>query len=321
MFTKLAEDVYKCDSCTKVLKTEKGMKRHVDEEHVGPSIKEEMAEKLEEIRTTSASIHEVATRLTTMWKSYGISVTFDTYPNRFSYSISNSHNSPKGYEQNWSRQSDKPKGYPGWSGEWKGKVEIIDKKRWKGDICFSDLIDPWERGSSRYCAPVRWIKIASGSGGREFRYEGMFFLYDFPLMHKEFKQKGEEYKVLEKEYNEAVRDYKQRYEQERNNHIKMSELYREAVALKNEAVLAEKNARKTVEQVEAHLAGEFSKQYTKDVPMPTSMFVEDTLVQKAVTVTNRSTAAPPNLEGTQDYLDRLARKISVYMKDNPEVFI
>lgn len=50
---------------------------------------------------------------------------------------------------------------------------------------------------------VPFIKIDSGGGEKNFSYSGMMFLYDFPKMHQEFIDNGEDFVVLEEVYNEV----------------------------------------------------------------------------------------------------------------------
>lgn len=320
MYTKQLDGMYLCNECYHELKTEQGIRNHIKNKHeTSNKLKAAMAKEIEEIRTTSTSIHEVVDRLTNMWLANGIKITFSNYPSDFNLSVSNSHESPAGYPTNWGGDGDKPRGYPGWRGSWNGTVEIIDHKRWPKSMYFSDVInDTWGEYKT---APVTWLKTGSGGGGESFRYSGSFFVYDFPKMHEEFKRNNNEYKVLENEYTDAIDMYNRKFRQERDLHVRKASTCVKVGYMKDqvEGLLATINTAQ--EKVKEHAYSEFTAAYDVKVPKPTSIFVKDAETKQAILSKNVPTQVLPYLAPIYERIEDLTTKIETYMADNPEVFI
>lgn len=272
---------------------------------------------IEDIRVTSTSIHEVVARLVALWGEHGIKVKFTSYPSTFSTTVSNSHNSPAGYAQNWIGEAHLPRGYPGWAGSWKGVIEVMDSNSWPHTPYFSNLIN----GEVKGLPPVPWLKTGSGGGGDSFSYSGMLFLYDFPVMHEQFKQTGEEFKVLEVDYGYAVKHYAELLKTQRTKYVINSELHLKAQALYDQAKKEYKKAEDMLEKTHTYLIGGFNDKYDVEPPLPNSMFTDDLETTKALTLKATEKTPPPNLSATYSYIEDLAAKIGDYMKNNPEVFI
>lgn len=320
MFTKLGEKVYQCDECKKVLTTEKGITKHINSTHVVQKAKNTMQKTIEDIRVTSKSIHEVVKRLKAMWLENGIEVNFSAYPDNFNYVVSNSHNSPTGYKQNWGGKDELPRGYPGWSGQWSGHVKVIDQERWGETMYFSDLRDSYHRTKGSL-PPIPWLKTGSGGGGDSFRFSGMLFMYDFPEMHKEFKDAGEEFTVLKEEYSDSVAAYKTRYNKERELYIKQAALAQKIKDIKDVAASVNSDIQKALKKVSDHLHGEFTADYTDEIPLPESIFVDDSLVASAHHLKTATKTPPPNLKGFHARIENIAKSLGDYIKNNPEVMI
>lgn len=278
----------------------------------------QISSELEKIRTTSENIHEVVQRLTKLWELIGIKVVFTSYPSEFTYSVSNSHNAPKGYSQNWKRESDKPEGYPGWTGVWKGTITTTDSKSWGTSLAFRNLIGSWGNKKLPSCT---WIKTGTGSSGIDFNISGMLFLYDFPLMHKQFCDNKEEFKVLEKDYNNAIKKYHNKFLSARDNYIKTSPLNITLQELTKELEerLQDLNAYKV--KMHNYHASKFCENYKVVVPKMPSMFIDDKAVREFITDTSYSNAiALPELSSTIQHIKSLSEKIENFVNTNPENF-
>ena len=83
----------------------------------------------------------------------------------WSESVSNSHSCPRGGVSNWSRDEDKPTGYPGWS----GRIEF----QLSHDLGFGSDV-------------IRNVGIHTGSGGgtrdNRYGYDVKFFASDWPAL-------------------------------------------------------------------------------------------------------------------------------------------
>lgn len=192
------------------------VKKHVAQCEKNPSVRAETKKRdkelklrdgFEEIRLSAKSVDEIITRLVQCYKENGIEITFTEYPGRWSETVSNSHNTPKGYPSNWcGRGDDKgiPRGYPGWSGNWKG--EII-------------------KGTSKYFSDIKpqWLKTGTGGGGQNFRYDGMLFLYDFPEMYKEWEAEGGVIKQKCDAFNKSLTEIHSNHKKERDSFINADE--------------------------------------------------------------------------------------------------
>ena len=138
--------LYTCDYCNTTRQTEKGIKSHEATCKHNPAVIETTKKlntfdaAIEDIRVTAKTVPELLDRIQTFLRTQDIELTFTSTPYQWSDCVSNSHNSPKGYKQNWCGQGDAegiPKGYPGWQGSWKGSIKYISKTK---EITFRDPV-------------------------------------------------------------------------------------------------------------------------------------------------------------------------------------
>ena len=325
----LAPKAYQCDHCGTILKTEAGAIKHEEKcpkndvaKVEKAKLRSEFSKELQEIQETSVSIHEVVMRVVELWRKYGVNVNFSSYPSSFSMNVRNTHDSPKGYPQNWRSKPGLPKGYPGWEGRWAGTVEIVDpKKLGTASASLQELCGTW--GPCGNIDGVTFFKPGCGGGGvKDFSYSGMMFLYDFPKMHKEFIDNGEEYKVLESEYNASISDYRKvflglcREHVEKNpEYVKISKMIEDLNKSIGELEQAKSKFADSIRQ-------KFTESYDVPIPKPTSIFVNDGVVMSTVCNTQRVGAkVHPKMDELMTYVSSLASKIGTYKDDNPELFI
>lgn len=275
---------------------------------------------IEDIRVTSRSIHEVVKRLQDLWLSVGVKVTFTSYPQNFNYKVSNTHNSPMGYPQNWRREADKPEGYPGWQGSWEGTVEVLEGSKIKKGIYFSEVVnDAW---SNHRLPQVPWLQTGSGGGGESFRYSGMLFIYDFPMMNAEFEASGGKFEVMQREYCDAVRKYQQEFKRHQDKFVEYSHENSACDKMLKDLDDLMKDVRKMQKQARDHYSAKFSAQYEVQLAQPTSIFVDDKLLEATNTLVNYNKTTPlPELRSTVASIEELSIAIDDYKKEHPEVFI
>lgn len=328
----LAPKAYQCEHCGTVLKTEAGAIKHEEKcskNNVAAAenakLQSEFSKELQEIRETSASIHEVVLRVVELWRKFGVNVNFNSYPSAFSTQVRNTHTSPKGYPQNWESKPGLPKGYPGWQGRWTGTIEVVDPKKlgksYTSTPGLQDLCGTW--GQCGNLEGVTFFKIGcGGSGKNDFSYSGMMYLYDFPKMHKEFIDNGEEYKVLESEYNTSISDYKRVFSELQREHVEKNPEYvklSKMVEELNKSIIELEHAKSKLAD---SIRQKFTESYDVPIPTPTSIFVNDGAVMSAVCTTQRAgVKIHPKMEELMTYMSSLASKIQTYKDNNPELFV
>ncbi len=90
---------------------------------------------------------------------------------KFTTMASNSHSRPRDGVMNWCGHNDPaPRGYPGWTGELQGKLNITDKQECPSWSEFFKLFD---------------VHTGSGSGGRNLQYGVTVFASDWPRFAEE----------------------------------------------------------------------------------------------------------------------------------------
>lgn len=279
---------------------------------------------IEDIRTTSSNIHEVVDRLKKLWLSMGIKVTFSSYPNTFAHQVSNTHSAPKGYPQNWSRDPDKPRGYPGWSGNWIGTVEIVDKEKYKcNKVWFSDLITgKWSSSEQKPIPAVPWLHTGSGGGGDTFHFDGRLYIYDFPKMREEFEASGGIYEVMKKDYYDAVKSYRLLFKRHQNEYVNSHKESADCAKLLEQLSKLTETVVTIQKQVQDHYTAKFAESYDVKLPTYKTVFLDDKLIEAVSNEVNYDKATPlPELASTEKYIRELSQQVQDYREKHPEVFI
>ena len=275
---------------------------------------------VEQIRLTATSPHNLIVLLTAFWLRHGIKVTFKDYPANFSLSVSNSHNSPKGYQQNWCGHSDHqgvPNGYPGWSGTWEGSIEILDTCTIaKKGMSFSRLTGAW----SDSVMDVWYIQTGTGGGGNSFRYNGMLWLYDFPLMHIEFEKNGGRLDVYKKEYGEHIHNYQQRYNQELTKKINNNQDLRRCLQLKTDLAALGESLDIGVKQTKTSITHEFNSTHLIKFPEISSAFEvnQDAVKNIYLQTTTGKKVLLPELQELFQQIEDLTKEANIYIEEHPE---
>lgn len=281
----------------------------------------QFTKEIEHIRVTATSPQHLIELLQTFWLKHGLKVTFTNYPSTFSLCISNSHNAPKGFKTNWNNLGDKdniPKGYPGWSGTWKGNIEVLDTSKFKAkEIYFSALTSEWHTVS---IMNVWYIQTGSGGGGANFSYEGMLWLYDFPLMQKEFESRGGRVEVLKKEYQQAIETYLWEYEKEKSCFIDHDPELKEGYRLKEELSSLVTILNAYTSQLTRDLIRRFNEQYDIELPKIDSAFdVDQTQLKNAYLSTKpKKATTKPELQDLITHINKTKQEFNTYIDQHPE---
>ena len=277
---------------------------------------------VEKIRCESTNIHEVLVGLRSLWKSIGIYVTLNNYPANFKDKVSNSHNSPKGYKQNWRGVPEIVKGYPGWSGNWAGTINV-DKEIWKKEITFRHLRDGKIINKKCRIPRVEWIKTCNGSSGSKFSIEGILFLYDFPKMKKEFENRGEDFKIIEYEYLDAIEEYYRRFQREKSDYIEQEQAVKKLQDYKTKLTKLTSIVIEKESEAKEYFASQFCKNYNKPLPIPKKLRPgNDEQIKGMVLGTVYDSAkVMPKLQNVTDRIEALSEELDAYFTERPEMFM
>lgn len=331
-------EVFNCDYCEKSYKTLLGANKHELTCSKNPNTKENIAKKkenakrdyyknkAEDIRLTATSPLEVVTRVADLLLEYGIKIKFNSYPTNFNEKVSNSHNSPidyKKYPSNWCGNNTKhgvPTGYPGYSGRWAGKIEVLKDSPYKGNrIGLSDLTN----GASSLPFRFPYINTGSGSSGDNFSMDGMFFIYDFPMMEKEYLNKIDNLEHVEKEYMSTLRNYHKLYINERNKTIKADKELNDIVKIQQELTNMYDKTRVIKESINQAVIDKYNSEKGYKLPNPPSAFLSNSqeIMKIHADVSFSVNHTEHDKSGIISKIDELDKRIKVYIDKNPEIFV
>lgn len=275
----------------------------------------------EEIRNTATSPEHLIQLIETKFLEFGLQIIFEEYPSQYDLNVSNSHNSPKGYSQNWCGNNTKngvPTGYPGWSGKFKGSVKILDNSFFKEkEITLSDLTS-WSNNSLLW-----YINTGTGCPGKDFSIGGVLWVYDFPLIHEEFKNNLDEFHNLEVDYLNFVKSYSKNFEIYRDDYIESDAEYDRCIKYQKELNETQRILNQKIEQKKLFLKNEYNKKYGKVIPIPSKAFCRNTteIMKIHGDLSFNANTPSPELEKLFSKLETLCEDINNYINENPEKFI
>lgn len=327
-----SEISYSCDHCSRKFKTLELAQEHEQKCSKNLEYNSKLKEKLskekelsdafENIRVTARSPEHLIQMVEEKFLEFGVEIKFTSYPSSFNISVSNSHNSPKGYSQNFSRNPSKgvPTGYPGWYGRFEGTVKVLNTKYFKKDTRFSDLRGDHFSISHNH---LWFMNTGSGSYGERFSGEGILWLYDFPKMHEEFKSNGGEFDVLNNEFTNVLKKYTEEYHSKCKDFISKDENFCSCLYYSETLCSLQDKLSEIKESQRKYLINEFNKKFGKNVPLPNSAFVPDTkkLQELHSQVSFNSSVTEPSLSSIFSEVERLTTNINKYIENNAEFFI
>lgn len=243
-------------------------------------------------------------------KQLGIKLSFVGYPNVFSESVSNSHNAPNGYPQNWRREDDKPKGYPGVHGRWHGKVELIDTSYFKHTPSFSDISTLFS-----------FIKTGTGSSGKDFSQSGMMFVYDFPKIKELYEQDiGAQVSLLSNQYCNKIIDIGQKHDKLRRNYIRSDEKICEIEQTLSTLKQLTSDLTKTKINLETQLGHKFNEENKLKLDKAPPHFIQDDPRHELICA-NSSTHSNQEMVLLAEQANNIKKKMDELISNFPENFI
>ncbi|WXB47912.1 hypothetical protein WCWAEYFT_CDS0210 [Vibrio phage VB_VaC_TDDLMA] len=317
-------EVYECEHCKKQYKTLKGVLHHELNCDENPVVNRALLERgkikqeVEDIRLKARSIPHLMQLLEEFLLTKGLKLVLRSYPSHFEYSLSNSHDSPIGYPQNWCGRRDHdgvPRGYPGWSGKWDGHIEIIDptilniKDTKRRDI--DSLINKW----SDSLMHINFLDSMSNNTGK-------LWLYDFPLMWEEFKNNGHELKVIETQYKELLNNHHKKFSQERLKYIINNDTSQILQELKEKTQQHLNMLDEAISSNHAYLKNKYNSENGFDFTPPYTMFEDAGYIMKRHTdLSHGEDKGNPEPSKLIQEIERLNKVASDYVHNHPEIFI
>ncbi len=316
-------DIWQCNYCDKQLTTEAGINRHEDKCTANPVIiqaKSNMSgvgKEIDDIRLNATSPSDLFNRIEDFLSSKGIEVSFTAYPTKYNNLVSNSHDSPKGYRQNWCGRADDegvPKGYPGWSGNLIGLVTVTDRSILNLKENFpKKLSDIWG-GWSDSLFKFPYINTCNQNC--------KIYIYDFPKMHEKFKLGGKELTVKADKFNTHIQNYNDEFVRERNKHTENTNSFRTSARKITELEDILKKMRDLHGDIISKHNVDFADKYSVKVPILTETFINDELYSTMKNnISSHDVSKYKYLEDQYKYMDIALDDYIEYINDNSEVFV
>lgn len=273
--------------------------------------KNKVANKISErILEESENFADVIEILVEDIKQLGIKLSFTGYPNVTSETVSNSHNAPKGYPQNWRREDDKPKGYPGVHGRWAGMVELIDNSYFKSVPTFSDITSLFQ-----------FIKTGTGSTGKDFHVSGMMFVYDFPRMKELYEQDVDaQVLVLSDQYCNKIIDIGKRHDDLRRKYIRSNEKMCDIETALGELRQLTSDLTKAKMDLEIQLGHKFNAENKLKLDKAPQHFIHDDPRHELICA-NSSTHSNEEMVLLAEQANTIKKKMDEIISNFPENFI
>lgn len=280
----------------------------------------EFEEKCKNIREESKSIYEVIEKTKDLLLLYGVKFSLLTYPSRFSISVKNTHSAPINYKTNWcSEDISIPTSYPGWSGNWIGRIDVIDSK--KAKPLFGKKIRPTLSDLTKL---ITFINIGSGSCGDNFDISGTIWLYDFPLIHEENMRTTDlDKNILVLDYNKCLDSFSTKHRLALKNHIRNNDISLQIETTQNSLREHLDNLQNAKELNDQRVRNDFNEAYTDTLPLPPQEFGINPLAYVNAEMSMRGDTKDvlpqclETLERTKEVIERMEQLII----DSPELFI
>jgi len=264
-------ELYKCKYCgsvgqkEKIEACERSCKRKKEKKEKEKKERQERKKFLDKLRLEASSIDEAIQLVIKYSKQLGYIVTFEQYPNKFHFKCSNTHCCPINGIKNWHRDKDKPSGYPGFIGYWKGSIVPIDKNK-KGNRD-TDIHTIFDSSFNDTC--FRGFNTGSGSCGGNFDISGTIFLDDFPKI----KKKYELYLELVEKENKYLMEESRRKNMIETLIYKAIEGHKEILKLKEEILKLREEVHKNEKEIESKkniITKNFYEKFAEELKVPDS---------------------------------------------------
>lgn len=273
--------------------------------------KNEVVKKINErVLEESENFADVIEILVEDIEQLGIKLSFTGYPNVTSETVSNSHNAPKGYPQNWRRGDDKPKGYPGVHGRWGGKVELIDNSYFKSVPSFSVITSLFP-----------FIKTGSGTTGQNFGVSGMMFVYDFPKIKELYEQDIDaQVSLLSNQYCNKIMDIGKKHDNLRREYIRSNEKMHDIETALSELRQLTSDLTKAKMDLEIQLGHKFNAENKLKLDKAPQHFIHDDPRHELICA-NSSTHSNEEMVLLAEQANTIKKKMDEIISNFPENFI
>jgi hypothetical protein len=264
----------------------------------------------ETIMSDAESFSDVIEILIDGLQTLGVKLSFTTYPNQFSYLVSNSHNAPKGYPKNWSGDSDLPKGYPGVTGRWAGTVKLINNSYFGRIPSFSDLTSLFP-----------FIETGTGGVGCNFSVSGMMFVYDFPRIKQLFEQDiDKQVKLLTGTYCNKIIDIGKKHEKLRREYIRSNENMCKVEKTLSTLKQLTSDLTKTKLEMQTQLANKFNEENKLRLDKAPSHFIKYDPRHELICA-NSSTHSDEGMVVLANQVNTIKKEMDELISNFPENFI
>jgi len=303
-----------CKFCGEERKDELTLNSHMSSCEENPEVKERiqvngeriaMKNAFEKMRREATNIHDLLDSYVKYFAKQDIIITFESYPDRWDDCVSNSHNAPNGYSENWcGRDKDTPIGYPGWRGTWKGTIK---SKNREDDM--SNLFPGY-------------FKTGTGSGGQNFRIEGVIFLYDFPQMHEEWKTNKGEVKQMANTFNSEIQHLNAEFNKKLNIHINKNNTILDIENTISDINTLINKIRESRDVIKSQLSKEFHEKNIFNIPNIDSAFINyEKLSKIGVSIQNSLSVEDEDIQFHVKKINVLHNMIYEYYNRHPEIFL
>jgi hypothetical protein len=319
---------FKCEFCSKQFLDATEAEKHENTCSKNPKVqeierlKDKFQAQAEEIRLTSKTIPEVIERTIKLLDDNGVELILNEYPHIFSTEISNSREAPIGYQTNWGGdKKDVPRNYPGWRGKWEGTIKYKQNHpKYGKEINFDNLYDRW--GRAEYA--INYIKAGGGNFGSKFSMGGTLWLYDFPLIYKEWQKNNGEFNILKDEYRSAVNEYETQFHTVRTAWVKDRPDMKPWYDLNERLKTLVTQCQDAIDTNVAFYKNEFNKTYEVDIPVMTSAFVDiSDFIKASNLIKTSNTILEPNkisILQLSEKLEKMLNEYNEYITEYPERF-
>lgn len=268
-----------------------------------------------EIRKNATSLDDIITTLVDGLSKVGVNIEFLDYPCRYSDLISNSHSGPidyKKYPQNFSRIPNKPSGYPGWSGTWKGTITVSEAAD----------IDTKTLSLHELSYLFRFINTGTGCSGERFDISGKMFVFDFDKINENYEKHGTLDNYIINQYKKSLEQYNAEYSKNVSEYVNYNPgiLKLNQTQRRIESILTK--VRNKIADTCTEVENEFNRLYSVPIPRPPGPFISEEQIRTIYSKTTYKTSTPhPDLETTIKFIDEQVEKMDSIINQYPERFI
>ena len=168
---------------------------------------------------------------------------------------------------------------------------------------------------------IPYMQSNGGSWGSNFRGSSIFWLYDFPKMHEEWKTNQDEYKLLSKDYDQKITTLSSEFQKAQDTWVKSQDSYLTTLSYSQQIDALTKELAGIRANTVKYLKNEYTTNNPIDLPTIPSAFIDNKAYQNAANLNVISQIDKPEIAVIFEQLQNLSQKLSTYKTDYPEYFI